>query len=137
MISLEGDALEEVIFQNLKFFESSVQFLSINGISQEEGSKSVTLSNISFSGLKFTDRFSTILQTGGFLRTNQEIQFLFSDLSFQNITFSEYGELMRIRHQTVEPLIVDRLSVSEVEGGKISLDAAHTNNNGVLNSVLF
>ena len=66
---------------------------------------------------------------------NPDIEFTFSDLKFQNVTFVKYGELIKIRHQTVQPLQINGLTVEDVVGGKIRVEAATSNNNGVLAKV--
>lgn len=98
VISLRGDTLESALLEDLKFLESSVRFLSVFGLSATAGEKSVTLRNLDFQDLHFGDRFSTVIETSSFLMTNPEIAFSFEDLTFENITFIKFGELIKIKH---------------------------------------
>ena len=130
-MALAGDPLEEAIIEDNTFSDSNVRFLKIHGIAPSEGEKSVMIRRNQLFNLNFPDRYGSLIETGGFFSTNELISFEFSDLTFRDVSFSRTGEIIKLRHQTVKPITLSSITVENVNGGKIRLEAATSNHNGV------
>ena len=120
-IDMEGDILVSMV----SLLNSSLSFLSINSISQSTVSpKNVILQNILIKDSTFKSRNDLI--SLGPIFTTSPLNFVLKSIEFNNLTFTNYANVLMISIQTANPVFIENCKFTNIYGGDIFLKPAST-----------
>ena len=108
--------------------QSSISFLEFNSLTGSLTSPlTFAISNIAFSNWSIANSISII--SFGNLETSEDITYTFQNITFNNIWFSNKGDLMKFQHQFVKNQIyVSSSTFTNIFGGDIYVEAGNKNN---------
>ena len=133
IINIENLNLANSMNSTIKdiYVQSSISFLAFNSVVGKLNSPiSFTISNIEFNN-SILNRDTSIISFGN-MESQEDISYLFTNLTFKSISFNGNGDLMKFQHQFIKNFIVVSYSTfSNIIGGDIYLEAANKNNFGM------
>ena len=124
-----------ILVDTVSLLNSSISFLSISTISRSTVTpKDVILQNILIKDCTFKSR-SDLISLGPIFTTSP-LNFVLTSIEFNNLTFTNYANVLMISIQTPNPVTIANFKFKNIYGGSIFLQSASTStgvNNVVLN----
>ena len=124
-MDVEIDIAGSILIDSINISNSSLSFINIGSIYGSSNSlKNIQLQNLNIINWNFTSRNDFI--SFGPIQTTAQLNFTMNNIVFENLTFSNYANIIHIKVQTAIPFMIENCSFTNIYGGSILLQPAST-----------
>ena len=106
---------------------SNIALLNFDTVSgAPDVSKTFMISHFSYTDSQFTSTYNLMTFSG--LETTVDFSISLVNITFNNIMFDTSGNLIMLEHQTINPLTINGLFITNIVNGHITLEAVNPQN---------
>ena len=128
--TLNTNTTGNFMISNISAERSTIPMFEMGSLQEiSNTSRSIRLSNISYTNSVLD--FPQDLLIFDRVETNSDFELVISDVTMYNLTFTRFGNLLRLQHQTAVSMKISNCQFNDIYGGGILIESSNIENTNV------